>query len=124
MTKSAKTIWVFGIYLFVEGIFLMVAPSWILSSIGLPEPDSVWRIILGFAVAILGYYYIRNAKENLLPFFGFTVQVRIVQFVFFVFLYVFERGTLALLIFSFVEFAAGMWTWRALKKNLIQIHHL
>ena len=115
MDKSAKTIWLFGIYLIFEGLFLMIAPSWILESIGIPDPESVWRIVVGFVVAVLGYYYIRNAKENLVAFFGFTVQVRIIQFVFFIWLYVFERGTLALVCFSFIEFAAGMWTWRVLK---------
>ncbi|MEP0986330.1 hypothetical protein [Ekhidna sp.] len=115
MDKPAKTVWFFGIYLLVEGLFLMLAPASILSAIGIPDPKSVWRIVLGFVVAVLGYYYIRNAKENLTPFFGFTVQIRIIQFVFFIWLYVFERGTLALVAFSFIEFAAGMWTWRMLK---------
>ncbi|WP_425390089.1 hypothetical protein [Ekhidna sp.] len=117
MDKPAKTVWVFGIYLVVEGLFLMLAPASILSTIGIPDPESVWRIVLGFVVAVLGYYYIRNAKENLTPFFGFTVQVRIIQFVFFIWLCVFDRGTMALVAFSFVEFAAGMWTWNALKSS-------
>lgn len=117
MNKPAKTVWFFGIYLIVEGLFLMLAPAWVLSSIGIPEAESVWRIILGFVVVVLGYYYIRNSKANLVPFFGFTVQVRIIQFIFFIWLYVFERGTLALVVFSFLEFAAGMWTWRSLKRS-------
>lgn len=117
MDKPAKTVWLFGIYLIIEGFFLMLAPAWILDAIGIPEPNSVWRVILGFVVAVLGYYYVRNAKENLIPFFGFTVQIRIIQFVFFAGLYVFERGTIALVAFSFVEFVAGMWTWRILKSN-------
>ena len=118
MQKPAKTVWFFGIYLLIEGLFLMLAPSSLLSSIGIPDPESVWRIVIGFVVAVLGYYYIRNAKENLVPFFCFTVQVRIIQFVFFIWLYVFERGTLALVAFSFIEFAAGMWTWNWLKRSL------
>jgi uncharacterized membrane protein HdeD (DUF308 family) len=117
MNKPAKTVWFFGIYLLIEGLFLMLAPASILSAIGIPDPESVWRIVLGFVVAVLGYYYFRNAKENLVPFFGFTVQVRIIQFVFFIWLYVFERGTLALVAFSFIEFVAGMWTWRVLKRS-------
>ena len=115
MLEPAKTIRLFGIYLLIEGVFLMVAPSWVLSAIGIPDPESVWRLILGFVVAVLGYYYVRNAQANLTPFFAFTVQVRIIQFVFFVCLYVFDRGTLALVGFSFIEFVAGMLTWRALK---------
>jgi len=116
MDKPAKTIWYFGIYLLVEGAFLMIAPSSVLAAIGIPEPESVWRTILGFVVAVLGYYYVRNAKENLVPFFGFTVQVRILQLVFFIWLYVFDRGSLSLVLFSFIEFAAGMWTWKTLRK--------
>ncbi|MEO9872498.1 hypothetical protein [Ekhidna sp.] len=117
MSKAAKTVWFFGFYLIIEGLFLMIAPSWVLNAIGIPDSESIWRVILGFVVSVLGYYYVRNSKENLLPFFGFTVQIRIVQFVFFIWLYVFERGTLALVAFSFIEFIAGMWTWRALKSS-------
>lgn len=115
MTRPAKTVWLFGIYLLLEGLFLMFAPSNLLTMIGLPDPESVWRVVVGFAVAVLGYYYIRNARENLIPFFGFTVQVRALQLVFFVGLFLFSQGTLTLVLFSFVEFVAGMWTWRALR---------
>lgn len=117
MTKAARTVWIFGIYLLIEGVFLMVAPSTILDAIGMPSSDSVWRVILGFVVAVLGYYYIRNAKANLIPFFGFTVQIRVLQFGFFIWLYFFERGTLALAGFSFIELVAGVWTYSALKKG-------
>ncbi|MEP1094003.1 MAG: hypothetical protein ABJG78_02775 [Cyclobacteriaceae bacterium] len=116
MNKAAKTIWVFGIYLLAEGIFLMLAPAWVLTEIGIPEAQSIWRLIVGFVVAALGYYYIRNAKENLSPFFRFTIQIRIVQLAFFLFLYFFERGTLPLVGFSLIEFLAGIWTWRALRQ--------
>ncbi len=116
MSRAARTVWFFGIYLLIEGLFLMLAPSWVLNAIGIPDPESVWRIVLGFVVAILGYYYVRNAKENLTPFFGFTVQVRIIQFGFFLWLYFFERGTLALVGFSTIELIAGIWTWHTIRK--------
>ena len=122
MSKAAKTVWFFGIYLIIEGLFLLLAPSWVLAEIGIPDPESVWRIVLGFVVAVLGYYYVRNAKANLNPFFGFTVQIRILQFAFFIWLYLFERGTFALVAFSFVEFIAGLWTWLTLKKSEVVKH--
>lgn len=95
----------------------MLSPAWVLEAIGIPNPQSVWRIVLGFVVVVLGYYYVRNAKENLTPFFSFTVQVRIIQFGFFLWLYFFERGTLALVGFSAIEMFAGIWTWRMLKRG-------
>lgn len=94
----------------------MVAPNDLLETIGIPDPTSVWRITLGFVVVILGYYYMKNAKANLSPFFRITVQVRMLQFLFFLWLYFFDRGTLTLVAFSFVELAAGLWTWMALRK--------
>lgn len=94
----------------------MLSPSWVFEAIRIPDPASIWRIVLGFVVAVLGYYYIRNAKENLTPFFKFTVQIRIVQLGFFLWLYFFERGTLTLVGFSAIEFFAGLWTWLMLKK--------
>jgi uncharacterized membrane protein HdeD (DUF308 family) len=117
MTKAAKTVWVFGIYLIMEGLFLILAPSWVLEAIGIPDPESVWRIVIGFVVAILGYYYVRNASENLTPFFGFTVQVRVVQLFFFLWLYFFERATLTLVGFSIIEMLAGVWTWREMRRS-------
>ena len=117
MTSAARTVWFFGIYLVIEGVFLMLAPSSVLETIGIPEPESVWRIVLGFVVAVLGYYYIRNAKENLTAFFRFTVHIRILQFGFFIFLYLFHKGTFALVGFSLIEFLAGIWTWRSLKTD-------
>ena len=96
----------------------MIAPDTLLTLIGIPEPQSVWRIVLGFVVTVLGYYYIRNARENLTPFFKFTVQVRIAQFGFFLWLYLFHEGTLTLVGFSFIEFIAGLWTWKNLKSKV------
>jgi hypothetical protein len=116
-SKAARTIWIFGLYLCVEGVFLMVAPAWVLSAIGIPEPESIWRIILGFVVSVLGYYYVRNASANLTPFFWFTVHIRVLQFAFFLLLYFFLTGTFALLGFSFIEFLAGLWTWHTLKNE-------
>lgn len=114
MTPSAKTVFVFGIYLLVEGVFLMFAPTSILKQIGLPDPDSPWVIVTGFAVSVLGYYYVRNARENLTSFFRFTVQVRVAQFLFFLGLWWSGSGNLVLVGFSIIELAAGLWTWRVL----------
>lgn len=117
MNNASKTIWIFGIYLLAEGFFLMLAPSWILTEIGIPEAESIWRNVLGFVVAVLGYYYVRNAKVNLTPFFYFTVHIRVIQLFFFLGIYLFSRGTLALVGFSLIEFMAGIWTWRMLKRS-------
>lgn len=114
MTKSAKTVFIFGIYLILEGIFLILAPSRFLSYIGLPDAESIWRVIVGFVVFVLGYYYTRNARENLEPFFVFTVHIRILQFFFFFYIYMLEAGTITLLLFSLIELLAGLWTWRAI----------
>lgn len=114
MTKSAKTVFIFGIYLILEGIFLIFAPSNLLAAIGLPDPESVWRIILGFVVFVLGYYYMKNAQSNLEPFFKFTVQIRILQFFFFVILYFTDQGSLTLIGFSLIELLAGLWTLSAI----------
>jgi hypothetical protein len=117
MTKTAKTIYYFGIYLVAVGSFLMLASSTWLEFIGLTETQSFWRTIVGFVVFALGYYYVQNARSNQTAFFRFTVHIRILQFVFFVIIWVAGIAPSVLVAFSSVELAAGIWTFSTIQKE-------
>src|SRR2546425_10739768 len=73
MSRSAKTILVFGLYLCVLGFILLVTPNTLLGVLGLPLTTEVWIRIVGGLVAIAGGYYIQAARHGLIPFFRATI---------------------------------------------------
>ncbi|MEQ8546885.1 MAG: hypothetical protein RIC03_03190 [Cyclobacteriaceae bacterium] len=117
MSPTAKSVFVVGWYLIAEGLLLMFSNNWFLEFLGLPETESVWRIITGFVVFALGYYYIRNALTNQSDFFRFTVHIRIAQFLFFSTLWFINIGNATLILFALVELSAGLWTLFLIKKQ-------
>jgi hypothetical protein len=73
MTNSARTVFVFGIYLAALGIGLLVAPGSLLAPFGMPAPQEVWVRVGGMVIASLGVYYILAAKHGLRAFLAWTV---------------------------------------------------
>lgn len=117
MSKTATTVYYFGIYLLIVGTFLMLAPALWLGYIGLTETQSFWRIIVGFVVFALGYYYVRNARANQAAFFKFTVHIRILQFFFFIAIYLAGSAPATLIAFASIELGAGIWTFLTMQNE-------
>jgi len=114
MTKAAKTVFYFGLYMILEGSILLIVPNILLSLVGLPQTQEVWIRIVGMALIVLGYYYIKSALKNFEDFFYWTIPTRIMQFIVlttFVFL-----GLVGpvILLFGAIELISGLWTWRSL----------
>ena len=61
MSKSARSVYVFSIYLFVLGLILEIIPNILLSLFFIPETSEVWIRVVGMLVLILVFnidYYI------------------------------------------------------------------
>lgn len=115
MARAARSVLAFGGYMVIEGVVLLVAPNLLLRVAGLPETNEVWIRAAGWALVALGYYYIQAARHDLRPFFGWTVQIRTAQFGVFILLVALGMARPMLLVFSGIEFLAGMWTRAALR---------
>jgi hypothetical protein len=73
MTRPAKTIVVFGLYLVLTGIVLLSTPDVLLTLLR-AEPTEEPRIrVFGAVVAVLGYYYVTAAGNELASFFRATL---------------------------------------------------
>lgn len=68
MSQAARSLFVFGIYLFLLGAVLVVAPNLLLPLFQMPETSEVWIRVVGMLVFIVGYYYVA-AKNELVPVF-------------------------------------------------------
>lgn len=117
MSKSARSVFVFSIYLFVLGAILVVAPGILIRLFRFPEPDYLWIRIVGMLVLILGFYYSHAAHDELRSFFGWTVIARTAVLLFFITFVLAGVAPPVLVLFGMIDFAAAVWTFFALRSE-------
>lgn len=115
MTPAARSVNVFGIYLLVLAVFLLVTPDTLLKLFGLPPTTEVWIRVVGMACAYGGIYYRTAAAAELLPFFVTTVMTRLTIPLFYLGFVLADWVRWPILLFSLVDVAGAAWTWRALR---------
>ena len=117
MRKSARSVFVFSIYLFALGAILVVAPGILIRLFKFPEPDYLWIRIVGMLVILLGFYYSHAALADLRAFFGWTVIARSAVLLFFITFVLVGLAPPVLVLFGLVDFAAALWTFFALRSE-------
>jgi hypothetical protein len=106
---GSRSVFVFGVYMIVQGAILVVAPVLLLGLFGL-DAESPWTRVVGWCLAVLGTYYVQAAREGRASFFRLSAGVRVAQFVFFGALVAARLFPPVLLLFSAVEAASGLAT--------------
>jgi hypothetical protein len=117
MSYSAKTVFVFGIYLVVLGITLIAAPNLLLNAFGFPATNEVWIRVAGMLVLILAFYYTQAARKELTVFFQWTVYARASVIVFFLAFVVLGLAQPALILFGAIDLLGAIWTGLALRSS-------
>ena len=111
MTKSARSVGVFSIYLFVLGAVLVLIPNVLLSIFMIPSTNEVWIRVVGMLVVLLGFYYFQASKNDMMRnFFQWTVYARLSVPVFFIIFVLFGLAPPMLILFGIVDAAAAIWT--------------
>jgi protein-S-isoprenylcysteine O-methyltransferase Ste14 len=116
MTPASRSIHVFGNYLVLLGVVLLVAPNPLLQLFGLPTTTEVWIRVVGMLVAFLGIYYRTAAAANLTPFYVATVLLRSSVPLFFLAFVLAGWVGWPLLLFGLIDAAGAIWTWSALRQ--------
>jgi hypothetical protein len=111
------SVFVFSIYLYIMGVFLMVTPGTLIKIFKFPEPDGLWIRIVGMLVLILGLYYSHAARAEFRPFFTWTVIARCSVLLFFIAFVIADLAPPALILFGVIDFAAAMWTFFAMRSE-------
>lgn len=115
MSKSAISVLFSGVYFLSQGLLLFFVPNFLLTLFGIPEALDYWARVVGLALIIFAYYYIRNAMAGNSVFFGISAQGRILQFILFIVLYLLYSIPIFVVGFSFIEMLTGIWTMVALR---------
>ncbi len=117
MQSSALTIKIFGIYVVLTGIGLVLTPNLILGLFGFPPATEVWVRVLGALAVILGYYYWACGTAGAKAFFQATIPGRVGFFALCVSLVAAAGAPLPLLAFGVVDLLGAAWTLLALRNE-------
>ncbi len=115
MSNSARSVLVFGLYLVVLGIVLLVAPNFLLRIFLLPGTTEVWIRVVGMLALILGFYCIQAARKETTDFFRWTVYARPTVIVFFAVFVLLGFASPPLILFGGVDLLGAIWTGLALR---------
>ncbi|HEX8734034.1 MAG TPA: hypothetical protein VF721_01840 [Pyrinomonadaceae bacterium] len=117
MSRAAKSLFVFGIYLCGLGLLLLLAPNLLLRLFGIAPTGEVWIRINGMFVLCLSFYYIQSARNELTNFIRWTIPARVAVIFYFAAFIVLVSAPKALLLFGLIDLLSAVWTWLALKKD-------
>lgn len=117
MSRAAKSLFVFGLYLCVLGLCLLLIPNTLLRAFGAPPTGEVWIRLNGMFVLCFSFYYIQASRRELTSFIRWTVWARAAVIVYFVAFVLLASAPKALLLFGLIDLLAAAWTWLALKKG-------
>jgi hypothetical protein len=117
MSKAALSVFVFGIYVILLGIILMVIPNALLAIFGIPATTEVWVRVVGMLVFLIGYYFIRASRneKEMISFYRWTVHARSSVIIFFAIFVAFGFVKPILILFGVVDLLAAIWTWKELR---------
>jgi O-antigen/teichoic acid export membrane protein len=110
MSRAARSVLVFGVYVGVVGLLLSTVPNLVMGPLGFPEAREPWIRVLGVVVVVVAFYYLQAARHELTPFIQWTVWARAVVLVGFVLLVVAGQAAPALILFGLIDAAGAAWT--------------
>lgn len=116
MSRAARTILIFGIYVVVLGVMLVIQPNLVIGPFGFSVAQEPWIRVLGVVTLTLGAYYVQAARQNVAAFFGWTVVGRFTILIGFSGLVLAGLAPRALILFGLFDAAGAAWTWAALRK--------
>ena len=117
MSRASLSIFVFGIYLVILGSVFILAPNSLLALAGLPATQEVWVHLVGFLLLVLSVYYLLAAKQNVKPFFTWTLYTRFGAIFFLLGFVAFGLIGPVALLFWLGALAGALWTYWALGKE-------
>ena len=115
MKRASTSILVYGVYLLVLGAVYMIIPNIPLALLGFATTTEPWIRVMAACVMIIGYYYVQAARNELLPFFRWTLHCRIFFPIVVVVFVVLRLAQPMLLLFGLLDLAGALWTGLALR---------
>ena len=116
MTRAARTVYIFGIYLIVMGGVLIGAPNTLLALLRVPPTTEPWIHILGVTAMSIGLFHVGAARSELRPFFQASVRTRFFAATALTALVVLAIAPPIIIGFAAMDAATALWTRAALRE--------
>jgi hypothetical protein len=120
MSRPARSVFVFGLYLVVVGLALLLSPNPLFAVLRLPASHEIWPRVVGVLALVLAHYYVQAARHEVVAFFRWTVSARIMVFVVFSVFVLLGLAPVPLALLGAIDLAAALWTALALRPQ--QVH--
>jgi hypothetical protein len=115
MSRPAVSIFVFGAYLAVGGLLLLIVPREVCQLLQLRPPgDTMWVRLSGMFFLDLAFYCIQAARHDAQVFMGWSVWTRPWTTVFLVAFVAAGLENPGVLVFAVIDLLATLWTVLAL----------
>lgn len=117
MTRSGRSLWVFGIYVLLVAAGLLLIPNLMLGLFGLPATSEIWVRVVGIPLVLLGAYYFLAGRNDLVPFIRWSVPVRASVILFYLILVLTGMVTPTILMFGLVDLLGAAWTQLSIRAD-------
>lgn len=115
MDKASRSVFVFGIYLALLGLGLVLVPNALLTLFGFKPTTEAWIRIVGMLIIIIAYYDIEATRTKTASFYRWTVVARIFSFLLLTTFVVLGLAQPVLILFGLIDLAGATWTALALR---------
>jgi hypothetical protein len=115
VTGSAKSVFVFGIYVACLGVMLVFFPNPLLRLVGVPATSEVWIHLAGMLLIFMGFFYVMAGRAQLVPFFRWTLVTRGAAAAFVTGFVLARLISPVILLFWLGDLAGALWTLFALR---------
>lgn len=117
MSNAARSVLVFGIYLLILSVILLVIPNVPLAILGIPTTNEIWIRIVGVQLIALGTYFVQAARHEMTDFFRWTVPARCFFIVFCIIFVALGLAPINLLLLAAADPIFIAWTYLALRSS-------
>lgn len=117
MSKSAKSVYIFGWYLAAIGLLLLFIPNMLISPFGIEPAQEVWIRLSGILLMALSVYYILAAMHEIVVIMKATAFIRLTIIFFFSAFAILDLVSPNIIIFSAIDFMGGAWTLAMLSRE-------
>lgn len=117
MSRAARTLQLFSLYLLVLGPALILVPDRFLPLFGLPAPQEIWVRVVGVTALNIGVYYWYAARCEARAFFHASLYTRGFVFLSFTAFALLGLAPPVLILFGLADLAGALWTAWALRRD-------
>ena len=110
MTRSGRSLWIFGLYVWLVAAGQLLIPNLMLDLFGLPETNEIWIRVVGIPLILLGGYYFLAGRNDLVPFIRWSVPARASVILFYLILALTGAVNPTILLFGVVDLVGAGWT--------------